>query len=168
MAACWTFSGAGRAGWRMQKLMMSRPWRMRSFTSASTTKAFSVPSDWARWLISGIGAASPEKAILGRRDRPVPAGLQLDAPDRAAEHVGQRVARVARQRDERPATLAPDDPHGHGGRALGRGLERGIDARMGAEHVDALCGGGGELHRALLPALERRSRRWPQAPGRPV
>src|SRR5258706_11775107 len=150
MAACWTFSGAGKSGWPMQKLMMSRPWRMRSFTSASTTKAFSVPSDWARWLISGIGAASPEKAILGRRDRPVPAGLQLDAPDRAAEHVGQRVARVARQRDERPSALAPDDRHGHGRRTLGRVLERSIDARMGAEHIGALCGGGRHRHGAPL------------------
>src|SRR5689334_618481 len=39
----------------MQKLMMSLPWRARAFTSASTTKAFSVPREAARRLISAMG-----------------------------------------------------------------------------------------------------------------
>src|ERR671919_1870546 len=56
MAASCTLSGAGKSGWPMQKLMMSLPWRASAFTSASTTKAFSVPRLEARPLISGIGA----------------------------------------------------------------------------------------------------------------
>src|SRR5262245_9635369 len=151
----------------MQKLTMSRPCRMRSFTSASTTKAFSVPSDFARWLMSGMGPATPEKgAILGCRDGAVPAGLELDAADRAAEHIGQGVARVAGQRDERAALLAPDDRHRDGRGAPGRVLERRLHVPIGAKHVDALCGGGSELHGALLPALERVARRDPEPLGR--
>src|SRR6266581_9340223 len=56
IAASCTLSGAGKSGWPMQKLMMSLPWRARAFTSASTTKAFSVPRAAARRLISGMGA----------------------------------------------------------------------------------------------------------------
>src|SRR3990172_11647213 len=44
--------------------MMSLPARASAFTSASTTKAFSVPSAPARRLISGI--SSPEKSLLCR------------------------------------------------------------------------------------------------------
>src|SRR5687767_1191826 len=54
MAASCTLSGAGKSGWPMQKLMMSRPWRASAFTSASTTKAFSVPRLAARLLMAGI------------------------------------------------------------------------------------------------------------------
>src|SRR5262245_53952851 len=64
IAACCTLSGAGKSGWPMQKLMMSLPWRARAFTSASTTKAFSLPRLEARRLISGIGR--PEKRLLCR------------------------------------------------------------------------------------------------------
>src|SRR5919108_5687999 len=38
----------------MQKLTMSLPWRASAFTSASTTKAFSVPRLAARLLMAGI------------------------------------------------------------------------------------------------------------------
>src|SRR3954454_2652461 len=55
MAASCTFSGAGKSGWPMQKLMMSLPVRASALTSASTTKAFSVPRAAARRLISGMG-----------------------------------------------------------------------------------------------------------------
>src|SRR5688572_27035684 len=64
MAASWTCSGAGKSGWPMQKLMMSRPWRASAFTSASTTKAFSVPRLEARRLMSGIKGV---RAIFGLR-----------------------------------------------------------------------------------------------------
>src|SRR5216683_6453482 len=46
----------------MQKLMMSLPWRASAFTSASTTKAFSVPNVEARRLISGM--RGPEKVLI--------------------------------------------------------------------------------------------------------
>src|SRR5437879_9626862 len=46
----------------MQKLMMSLPWRAAAFTSASTTKAFSVPRLEARRLISGM--RGPEKVLI--------------------------------------------------------------------------------------------------------
>src|SRR5205085_10085485 len=55
IAASCTLSGAGKSGWPMQKLMMSLPVRASAFTSASTTKAFSVPRAAARRLMSGIG-----------------------------------------------------------------------------------------------------------------
>src|SRR5262245_31375679 len=48
----------------MQKLTMSLPWRASAFTSASTTKAFSVPRLCARWLICGMDG--PEKVLLCR------------------------------------------------------------------------------------------------------
>src|SRR3954471_10447020 len=64
MAASWTCSGAGKSGWPMQKLMMSFPCRARAFTSARTTKAFSVPRLSARRLIFSIGI--PEKSLLCR------------------------------------------------------------------------------------------------------
>src|SRR5215213_1233900 len=64
MAASCTFSGAGKSGWPMQKLMMSFPWRARAFTSASTTKAFSVPRLAARRLICGIRLS--KKSLLCR------------------------------------------------------------------------------------------------------
>src|SRR5947209_3955986 len=53
------FSGAGKSGWPIQKLMMSRPWRASAFTSASTTKAFSVPRLAARLLMSGMRRLYP-------------------------------------------------------------------------------------------------------------
>src|SRR5512147_1995844 len=62
IAACWTCSGAGKSGWPMQKLMMSFPWRARAVTSASTTKAFSVPREAARRLISAMGGC--EKVLI--------------------------------------------------------------------------------------------------------
>src|SRR6185503_18953782 len=55
IAASCTLSGAGKSGCPMQKLTMSLPPRASAFTSARTTKAFSVPRDLALWLISGIG-----------------------------------------------------------------------------------------------------------------
>src|SRR3970282_1948764 len=58
IAASCPFSCAGKSGWPMQKLMMSLPWRARAFTSARTTKAFSVPRLRARRLMSGIGSPS--------------------------------------------------------------------------------------------------------------
>src|SRR4051812_14068523 len=65
MAACCTFSGAGKSGWPMQKLTMSLPARASAVTSASTTKAFSVPKPRALLLISGM-AAVYEKSLLCR------------------------------------------------------------------------------------------------------
>src|SRR3954470_5964425 len=70
IAASCTCSGAGKSGWPMQKLMMSLPWRARALTSASTTKAFSVPRAPERRLIWGIGSEvkkySGEKCLLCR------------------------------------------------------------------------------------------------------
>src|SRR6185295_16732629 len=54
IAASCTLSGAGKSGWPMQKLTMSLPERASAFTSARTTKAFSVPRLWARRLIAGM------------------------------------------------------------------------------------------------------------------
>src|SRR6478609_324067 len=48
MPASWTCNGAGKSGCPMQNEMMSLPVRARLLTSASTTKAFSVPRSWAR------------------------------------------------------------------------------------------------------------------------
>src|SRR4051812_10817131 len=53
IAASCTCSGAGKSGWPMQKLMMSLPCRASAFTSARTTKAFSVPRLAARRLTAG-------------------------------------------------------------------------------------------------------------------
>src|SRR6185369_13380761 len=67
IAACCTFSGAGKSGWPMQKLMRSRPWRASAFTSARTTKAFSVPRLAARLLMSGmdgVGSTFSEPVIV--------------------------------------------------------------------------------------------------------
>ena len=57
IAASCTWSGAGKSGCPMQKLMMSLPWRASALTSARTTKAFSVPRDCARWLRAGMIAS---------------------------------------------------------------------------------------------------------------
>src|SRR5919198_6457132 len=65
IAASCTLSGAGKSGWPMQKLMMSLPERASAFTSASTTKAFSVPRLEARRLMSGMAGAL-EKFVLCR------------------------------------------------------------------------------------------------------
>src|SRR3954471_16426122 len=63
MAASCTCSGAGKSGWPMQKLMMSLPWRARAVTSASTTKAFSVPRLAARRLTCGAEAGAVKAGI---------------------------------------------------------------------------------------------------------
>src|SRR5688500_539241 len=60
MAASCTFTGAGKSGCPMQKLMMSLPVRARAFTSASTTNAFSVPRPCALRLISDMSALAHE------------------------------------------------------------------------------------------------------------
>src|SRR5688572_13453349 len=98
MPASWTCAGAGKSGWPMQKLTMSLPCAARAFTSASTTKAFSVPSDWARLLIWGMAYFSVrvQPPRLGGLYLAVAAFDELEAPDRAAEGVGLRMARVAR------------------------------------------------------------------------
>src|SRR5690242_20185181 len=120
----------------MQKLMMSLPWAASAVTSASTTKAFSVPRDCARLLISGMAFSTLENAYFSRAQsasrlvgphRPVAAGLQLQAQDRAPERVvGNRMAPVARQRDVGLAALlvVPDMRHQHRRRPLRGGLER--------------------------------------------
>src|SRR5688572_8887679 len=86
MAASCTFTGAGKSGWPMQKLMMSLPVRASAFTSASTTKAFSVPSPWALRLISGIGGSLPE--VQDRVDLDLRAARERGHPDRHARRVG--------------------------------------------------------------------------------
>src|SRR5438094_8328925 len=65
MAASCTLSGAGKSGCPMQKLMMSLPERASAFTSASTTKAFSVPRLAALRLIPGMGGFR-RKSLLCR------------------------------------------------------------------------------------------------------
>src|SRR5438132_593193 len=65
IAASCTFSGAGKSGCPMQKLMMSLPERASAFTSASTTKAFSVPRLAALRLIPGMGGFR-RKSLLCR------------------------------------------------------------------------------------------------------
>ncbi len=57
-AASWMCAGVAKSGCPMQKEMMSRPWRISAVTSASTTKAFSVPRSAVRRLIAGMGAKS--------------------------------------------------------------------------------------------------------------
>src|SRR6266850_927207 len=52
------FAGVWKSGWPMQKEMRSFPLRASSFTSARTTKAFSVPRFSVRRLILGISAMS--------------------------------------------------------------------------------------------------------------
>src|SRR6185436_2400521 len=96
MAASCTCCGAGKSGCPMQKLMMSLPWRARALTSASTTKAFSVPRDSARLLILVMRYFNfPESAGIGPA---VAAFRELETLDPAAQHVRRGVARVARQR----------------------------------------------------------------------
>jgi hypothetical protein len=56
--------GCRKVGLAMQKLMMSFPWRARALTSASTTKAFSVPRAEARRLISGMGGRLFSKPLI--------------------------------------------------------------------------------------------------------
>src|SRR6186997_1114533 len=134
MAASCTLSGAGKSGWPMQKLMMSLPWRASAFTSARTTKAFSVPSDFARRLISGMGRLLPEKRLFYWA---VAAGLELQAADAAAE-VWQLVARVAGQRNVGAALFLPDLGQHHRRDAAGGHGERLFDAPVFGEHVQAL------------------------------
>src|SRR5581483_7899379 len=87
IAASCTCSGAGKSGWPMQKLMMSLPWRASAFTSASTTKAFSVPRLEARRLVWGIGIG--EKVLImpshARQLRGVPGGTQARGHPEAAD-----------------------------------------------------------------------------------
>src|SRR5712671_4171408 len=54
------FAGVWKSGWPMQNEMTSLPLRTSSFTSARTTKAFSVPSSAVRRLILGMSVASGE------------------------------------------------------------------------------------------------------------
>src|SRR5258706_4783257 len=140
MPASCTCSGAGKSGWPMQKLTMSLPCAASAVTSASTTKAFSVPSDWARLLIWVMAYFS--RAGSGRLHPAVAPFRELEALDRTAKAVPLRVARIARQRDVgAPAFLVvPDEGHRHGRRPLRGGAQRGIDRRVCAKHLDALGG----------------------------
>src|SRR5688572_32839094 len=90
IAASCTLSGAGKSGWPMQKLMMSLPWRASALTSASTTKAFSVPRLLARRLISGIPIIMPSHADQLRRlpGRPKACGYRQAADQRLPEEAG--------------------------------------------------------------------------------
>src|SRR5258708_40125789 len=148
MPASCTCSGAGKSGWPMQKLMMSLPWRASALTSASTTKAFSVPRDWERLLIRIMAYFSFEESA--RPDLAVASLGQLEAPDRSAQHVGHGVARVARQRDVGAAALlvVPDMGHRHRGRPRGGGSQCGIHRGERREHFDALGRGRRKLHGA--------------------
>src|SRR5258706_9318105 len=138
MPASCTCRGAGKSGWPMQKLMMSLPWRASALTSASTTKAFSVPSDCARLLIFVMAYFNfPDST--GAHLAVTPFG-QLETPDAAAQHVGQGVARVARQGDvSAPALLVvPHQGHRYRGRPLCGAREGGVHRRVRGEHLDAL------------------------------
>src|SRR5258706_14874394 len=144
-ASC-TCSGAGKSGWPMQKLTMSLPCAASALTSASTTKAFSVPRDAARLLILVMRYFS--FAASARFDLAVAALRQLEATDRPAEDVGHRMARVARQRDVGATALlvAPDQRHGHRRRPTGGGGQGGIDRCVQRQHLDAFGRGRRELH----------------------
>src|SRR6266511_2292537 len=78
----------------MQKLMMSLPWRASAFTSASTTKAFSVPRLVARRLIFGMRL--PEKVLImpphADQLRGLPGGSQARRHRQARD---QRLPRAA-------------------------------------------------------------------------
>src|SRR6185295_6286105 len=135
IAASCTCTGAGKSGWPMQKLMMSLPWRARALTSASTTNAFSVPSDCARLLILAMRyfnfeeSAGPDPAVA-------PFG-QLETQDRPAQRLAHGVARVARERDVRAPVLrvVPDAGHRHGGRPA-RGVRKGgVHRRIRGQHL---------------------------------
>src|SRR6185295_12972935 len=110
LASC-TCSGAGKSGWPMQKLMMSLPWRASALTSASTTKAFSVPRDSARLLILVMGYFNFSESAGA--DLAVAPFRELEAADFPAEHVRRGMAGVARQGDiGAPAFLVvPDQGH---------------------------------------------------------
>src|SRR5258706_7840574 len=153
MPASCTCSGAGKSGWPMQKLMMSLPWRASALTSASTTKAFSVPSDCARLLILVMGYFNFEESA--RPDRAIASFRQLETPDGATQLVRHGVARVARQRDVgAPGLLViPDHRHRRGWRPPGGLGQRGVDRGKWQEHLQALGGGGRELHGPLPPKL---------------
>src|SRR5262245_33131695 len=117
MPASCTCSGAGKSGCPMQKLMMSLPCAARAVTSASTTKAFSVPRDNARLLSSGMafslwktpilaGLARPPRALGRGLHGAIAAGFELETQVGAAQGVlGHGVARVARQGDVGLAAL---------------------------------------------------------------
>src|SRR5258706_6907166 len=168
MPASCTCSGAGKSGWPMQKLTMSLPCAASAVTSASTTKAFSVPSDWARLLIWVMAYFS--RAGSGRLHPAVAPFRELEALDRTAKAVPLRVARIARQRDVgAPAFLVvPDEGHRHGRRPLHGGAQRGIDRGVCAKHLDALGGCRRELHAAVVPLAQGLFGRDPQAFGRLV
>src|SRR5258706_10357391 len=142
MPASCTCRGAGKSGWPMQKLMMSLPWRASALTSASTTKAFSVPRDCARLLILVMAyfnfeeSACPHRAIASFR--------QFEAPNCAAQIVRHGVARVARQRDVgAPGLLVvPDHRHRRGRRPPGGFSQRSVDGGKRLQHLQALGGGG--------------------------
>src|SRR6185503_5381809 len=166
MPASCTCRGAGKSGWPMQKLTMSLPWAASALTSASTTKAFSVPRDCARLLIWGMAYFS--RAGSGRFHAAIAPFDQLEAPHRAAERVRLRMARVARQGDERvPGLLVvPDQRHCDRRQPLrGRG-QRGVDRGMRAEQLDALGGCRRELHLVVCPKPQGLLGRDPEAFGR--
>src|SRR5688572_15302822 len=166
IAASCTLSGAGKSGWPMQKLMMSLPWRASALTSASTTKAFSVPRDCARLLMLIMAYFNFEESV--RPHRSVAPFRELEAPHRAPQIVWLRVARVARQRDVgAPGLLVvPDYRHGHRGSPPCGGLKGGGYRRVCGKHLDALCGCRRKQHAAVLPALHGLCRRDPEALGR--
>ena len=58
------FTGVWKSGCPMQKEMMFFPWRTSSFTSASTTKAFSVPSSAVRRLVLGMRCVTRIKTLF--------------------------------------------------------------------------------------------------------
>src|SRR5258706_211056 len=161
-------TGTGNSGCPMQKLTMSLPCAASAVTSASTTKAFSVPSDWARLLIwvmayfsrAGSGRLYPAVAPFG----------ELEALDRTAKAVPLRVTRIARQRDVGTAAflVVPDEGHRHGRRPLRGGAQRGIDRGLCAKHLDALRRRRRELHAAVVPLAQGLLGRDPQAFGRLV
>src|SRR5438874_291706 len=92
IAASWTLSGAGKSGWPMQKLMMSLPSRASAFTSASTTKAFSVPRLAARRLMSGIGGRIG--SVTGRFYRSTIAAPYMPLINCVAYEEGRKLADI--------------------------------------------------------------------------
>ena len=84
------FTGVGKSGWPMQKEMMSRPWRTSALTSASTTKAFSVPRLSPRRLIGGDGLLQVARRV-----------------HRAAPALGVKVAEGASRRRRHVAAVGP-------------------------------------------------------------
>src|SRR5258706_13248041 len=111
MPASCTCCGAGKSGWPMQKLMMSLPWRASALTSASTTKAFSVPRDSARLLILSMRYSSfAESAHIDAAIAPL---RKLETLNLPAQDIGLRMARVPGERNVRAPALLVAQNHGH-------------------------------------------------------